>query len=328
LPRRQGVVYNPQEPETWSFVESLRHRVARLEQAAADVQLGRHASHIDGAPTGETSPDHSSSDSDAAPDTTDNEAVRNDADPAVLSYALQQAARLPLNAMGEPHLEEPAISLVQSFTLESIFQAARKVSSDQPRSAKCTALESHSLQVSRRFQEVLGSPHSPATRQDQDLIKDALHRCGQYLAGFLPFTDAAALESMRISLYQEQIGQDETSLHVHALVDLATAIGLMQYPSARDYEPIAARFAERGTSLMPKLLSSDAAEIPVLQCFLALTVITTLLPRFGSTWHIFGLTVSRYVASGLHTESLRGRAESTSDTNEACTVECLYLFDT
>jgi hypothetical protein len=328
LPRRQGIVYNPQEPETWSFVESLQHRVARLEQVAAETQLERHASRVDDRATRETSPNHSSSDSDAVSDTNRDGAVSDNTDPAALSYALQQAARLPLNAMGEVHPEEHATPSMQSFTLRSILQAASTVSSDDPRSAKCGVHEPHSLRLSRAFQNSLRVPRSPSTRQEQDLIKDALRRCGQFLTTFLPFADASYLESVRESVHQEQVSQDEHPLYGHALVYLATAIGLLQNPSVRDHEPIAVRFAERGASLVPELLSSGVAEIPALQCLLALTVVTTLLPRFGSTWNIFGITMSRYVGSGLHSDGFRERAESTSGTEGAYTVECLYIFDT
>ena len=212
---------------------------------------------------------------------------------------------------------------MRSITLGSLFQAASSVSGENPRIAKCESSEPDSLHASRALQEHSRGLRPSPTPQEDTVVKEALSRCAKFLSAFLPFIDLTCLESMRTMM------QNEPPLHAQVLVHLAVAIGLMQYPSTRHIESVALQLAEYGISLMPELLASDVAEVPVLRCLLALTVITTLIPQSGSTWHIFGLALSRYMTSDLHAEALmRERSTVDPEMDGSNIAQCMYIFDT
>jgi hypothetical protein len=110
-------------------------------------------------------------------------------------------------------------------------------------------------------------------------------------------------------------------------VGLATAVLLS--PGYTYKEPLAVDFVAHAVELLSRVFD-HANDISIVRCLTALAVYSMYTTFGGSTWHLLGLTMTRCVASGMHTNRVSDPNDFDNEEKQRCcrTFWVLYVLDT
>jgi hypothetical protein len=108
---------------------------------------------------------------------------------------------------------------------------------------------------------------------------------------------------------------------------IVLAIGLSQSTGYVFKEPLATEYAASAMELIPRVFD-NADEFTIVKCLTALTIYSMYTTFGGSTWHLLGFTMTRCVASGMHTSRVTDAGPDDKNKQGCPIFWSLYTLDT
>lgn len=282
-----GIQLDPDQPETGSYIESLRERVRQLELRAAETQrspsstVGAHtrSSHGVSEPSGHEHGERA---------TTPRQVTSHERTKHVMDY-------LPLSAMAEPS-DRQHVSRRQ-YSLETFLNAATSVSgADTTRSDVSSAPLSGLIE--NFHNDVVPSGFTLSRSVTDSAVQSYLSVCDV----LCPFIDREAFLAKYTSIIEES---DKGALrnvandapHDLFLIYMSVATGTFLSPGFRYKEGFACSLAQEALRLLP-LIMEESDNPSIIRSLIALAILSIHSPLGGSTWHLTGLALARSMSAG------------------------------
>lgn len=282
-----GIQLDPDQPETGSYVESLRERVRQLELRAADTQ--RSPTSTAGAHTRSShGVSESSTREPGEQATTPRQITSHERTKHVMDY-------LPLSAMAEPS-DRQHVSRRQ-YSLETFLNAATSVSgADITRSDVSSAPLSGLIE---NFHKDVVPSGFTLSRSVTDLaVQSYLSVCDV----LCPFVDRESFLAKYTFVMEES---DKGALrnvandapHDLFLIYMSVATGAFLSPGYRYREGFAFSLAQEALRLLP-LIMEGSDNPSIVRSLIALAIFSIHSPLGGSSWHLVGLGLARTMSAG------------------------------
>jgi hypothetical protein len=271
-----------------SYVESLRRRVAELEQKVNTAEQkhiqARRPSGLPEAISPITGKRRRSTEAqiDVGPGTEtslpngDEQSTVEDTMSAIGLLSNKAMAESRVNTSNEPH----KLSIIESIS------AALAVDGRDPSTASTS-----------QHTSLIDGQLIPLTR---DLTLSHMQRFINW-GVWLPYIDEDHLMEHynKVLDRNEQIGNPGQAALPHFNTYLAIAIGISMSPDTNRFSALAMNLHAEAVKLLPSILHSQEP-LDTLHCMLLLAVFSMFSPSGGSTWHLMGFIMTNCIASGLH----------------------------
>lgn len=210
---------------------------------------------------------------------------------------MQEASYLSLAAMAERTDRQPLP--IKGLSILTLLYAAIGVSGANPAtSSETNTLRSGPLADFRKVHGVQSTFHDTAF--PTETIEAAQHS--------LPFLTSLDVKEILDVVIQEHEGDTLASVANESpgtafMAYIALAIGLLQSRAYVYKEVFATEYALKAVDLIPQVFDYEN-DCTIVKCLTALTIYSFYTAFGGSTWHLLGLTMTRCIASGMHTSQV------------------------
>jgi hypothetical protein len=237
---------------------------------------------------------------------------------------MQEASYLSLAAMAERTDRQPFPT--EGLSYLTLLYAAIGISGVNP---------SNSLRQNAALSGPLADFRKTAVHSSQVSMASAglFSQYIDFIQDSYPFMTTAELEdcfnvALRASESNGTQGLLAEAPETMVLSYIGLATGTLSSPDYTFKEFAATEFITQAIELLPRVFD-NANDISIVRCLTALTIYSMFTTLGGSTWHLLGLTMSRCVASGMHTSRI---SDPSSDDEEKrkrfMTFWTLYVLDT
>ncbi|KAL0931563.1 uncharacterized protein CTRU02_214298 [Colletotrichum truncatum] len=287
IPRNQD--FNKLSELSHTYVESLKKRVADLEEQASSRKRARTSSHISESVVGPSLVNAAHAESqrnDHVPSssTVARSAQRGNEDSSVRA-TMGAIGFLSRSAMAEPR--DHSDDLPRKFSLGEIISGALAIDGRDPSTAspapRAPAIDSHFTSLSHDamsgyFQRFLDQTAFLTYINEENLLE-------QYMA---------------VVADNELRNESKSPLQVFN-THMGLAIGILMSPDSSHLSLLSANFHAIAVKQLPSVLRSEAPTEHI-HCMVMLLVYSLFNPSGGSAWHLLGLTVKTCISIGLHRE--------------------------
>jgi hypothetical protein len=299
-----------------SYVESLRRRVAELEQKVKTAEqkhiqarrssgLSEAISPITGKRRRSTEAHvHVGPGTESSLTNGDEQSTVEDTMSAIGLLSNKAMAESRVNTGNEPH----KLSIIESIS------AALAVDGRDPSTASTSQ---HTSLVDGQL--------IPLTR---DLTLSHMQRFIGW-GVWLPYIDEDHLmeQYSKVLDRTEQVGNTDKAALSHFNTYLAIAIGISMSPETSRLSALAMNLHAEAVKLLPSILHYQEP-LDTLHCMLLLAVFSMFNPSGGSTWHLMGFIMTNCIASGLHKTAMpQARLAANSGYRVEWLFWTVYLWD-
>jgi len=233
---------------------------------------------------------------------------------------MQEASYLSLAAMAERTDRQPLP--IKGLSNLTLLYAAIGVSGANPAtSSETNTLRSGPLANFRKVHGVQSTFHDTA------FLTETVETAQYYL----PFLTNIDLKEIIDVVPQEQEGNALASVATESpgtafMAYIALAIGLLQSPAYVYKETFATEYALKAVDLVPQVFDHEN-DFTIVKCLTALTIYSFYTAFEGSTWHLLGLTMTRCIASGMHTSRVSDPNAEEEEKQKCYKVFLDVIFD-
>jgi hypothetical protein len=241
-----------------------------------------------------------------------------------LHDTMQEASYLSLAAMAERTDRQPFPTEGLSFL--TLLYAAIGVSGENP---------AHSLEQNAALSGSLADFRMNTVYGNHMRLANAtlFSQYVEFIQRSYPFVTSVELNDMfelvmraHESNNMERLIAESPETVVIVNTGLATAVLLS--PGYAYKEVLATDFVAHAVELLSRVFD-HANDISIVRCLTALTIYSMYTTFGGSTWHLLGLTMTRCVASGMHTSRISDPNSDEEEKQKNCrTFWTLYVLDT
>jgi hypothetical protein len=320
MQRRLGATVESPTSGSLSYIEALRERIQTLQAQAqgGDIQ---ETSPSTQAYTVATRQDGAHQTQDVLAESGTAHGQQDD-----LHDTMQEASYLALASMAERTDRQPFST--QGLSFLTLLYAAIGISGANP----ATSLESNTAHSGplAEFRKSMFTLHAD---QPRSFDTASYLQYVEIIQHSYPFMTKAELDEMGDIIKEVQ---GSTALNCFGdyppeivfMTYISLAIALLQSPGYSYKEALATEYAVKAIDLIPQVFDY-ANDLTIVKCLAALTVYSLYTTFGGSAWHLLGLTMTRCVASGMHTSRVSEPASGDEDKEKSCRILwTLYSLDT
>lgn len=243
-----------------------------------------------------------------------------------LQNTMQEASYLSLSAMAERTDRQPIPTEGLSFL--TLLYAAVGISGANP----VNSLEENAA-LSPTLADFRKNVFAKHGRHMRVVNNAAFSKFADFMKHSYPFIGGTELNELYESVMQahenNNLEEDiEESVDKCVLTYIGVATGILLSPGYAYKEALATDLAAHAVDLLSRVFD-HANDLSIIRCLIAVTIHSLFTTYGGSTWHLLGLTMTRCVASGMHTSRVSDPNSDDEEKRKKCRAFwTLYVLDT